>query len=247
MLGYMGKILRVNLSSSKITEEPLDPIVARNFIGGRGFGSKILYDELKPGIAPLGPDNKLVITTGVLTGIPIPGAARHSVTAKSPLTGVLGEAPVGGFFGQELKAAGYDTVIIEGKAAEPVYLWVHEGETEIKDASHLWGKFTRDAQRDIITEVKNDRAVVGCIGPGGENLVKYASVIFGYNHAAGRCGIGAVMGSKNLKAIAVRGTQKPKYADEGRLIDLSLKELDNKGENARKYYIILVINSNDTV
>ena len=234
MFGYMGKILRVNLKSSKITEEPLDPVVARKFIGGRGFGIKILFDELKPGVDPLGPDNKLVVATGVLTGIPIPGNARHIIMAKSPLTGIWGEDPVGGFFGQELKYSGYDAIVIEGKAAEPVYLWVHEGEAEIRDASHLWGKFTRDAQREICKEVKDDRAVVGCIGPGGENLVKYASVIFGFNHAAGRCGIGAVMGSKNLKAIAVRGTQKLKYANEERLIDLSLKELANKGENARR-------------
>jgi len=234
MLGYMGKILRVNLTNKEITEESLDPIIARQFIGGRGLGIKLLFDELKPGIDPLGSENKLVIATGILTGIPIPGSARFAAMAKSPLTGIWGESPVGGFFGQELKYSGYDALIIEGKAAEPVYLWVHEGQAELRDASHLWGKFTRDVQRDIIKEIKNDRAVVGCIGPAGENLVKFACVMFGFNHAAGRCGMGAVMGSKNLKAIAVRGTRRPKNANEEKVVELSLQELTNKGETSRK-------------
>jgi len=234
MYGYMGKILRINLTEGKVTEDPLDEKVARRFIGGRGLGASILFDELKPGIDPLGPENKLVIVTGVLVGIPIPGSARFIVTAKSPLTGIWGEAPVGGFFGQELKSAGYDIIVIEGEADAPVYLWIHEGEAEIRDASHLWGKLTRDAQRAIIKEVKDERALVGCIGPAGENLVKFASILFGFNHVAGRTGMGAVMGSKKLKAIAVRGTQKPKYANEEKLIELSLQELANKGEKARK-------------
>ncbi len=234
MFGYAGKILRINLTDEKVSEEPLDASTAKKFIGGRGLGVKILFDELKRGVDPLGPDNKIVIATGVLTGIPIPGNARHIVMAKSPLTGVWGESPAGGFFGQELKSAGYDAIIIEGKAAKPVYLWLHDGETEVKDASHLWGKLTRDVQRDIIKEVKDDRAVVACIGPAGENLVKFASVFFDFNHVAGRTGMGAVMGSKKLKAIVVRGKQKLKYSNEQKLIDLSLKELANKGENARR-------------
>lgn len=234
MLGYMGKILRVNLTSKEIAEESLDPIAARQFIGGRGLGIKLLFDELKPGIDPLGSENKLVIATGILTGVPIPGSARFVTMAKSPLTGIWGESPVGGFFGQELKCSGYDALIIEGKADEPVYLWVHEGKAELRDASHLWGKSTRDVQRDIIEEIQNDRALVGCIGTAGENLVKFANVMFGFNHATGRCGMGAVMGSKNLKAIAVRGTLRPKYANEGKVVELSLQELANKGETSRR-------------
>lgn len=234
MLGYMGKILRVNLTDKKITEDSIDPKIARKFIGGRGLGINILFNELKPGIDPLGPENKLIIATGVLTGVPIPGSARLIVMAKSPLTGIWGEAPAGGSFGQELKSAGFDALVVEGKAVKPVYIWVREGETEIRDASGLWGKFTRDAQRDIEKDVNEDRAVVGCIGPAGENLVKYASVMFDFNHAAGRSGMGAVMGSKNLKGVAVRGTQRPRFANEERLIELSLQELANKGEKARK-------------
>jgi aldehyde:ferredoxin oxidoreductase len=234
MFGYMEKILRVNLTNKKVSEEPLDGRTARKFIGGRGLGIKILFDELKPGIDPLGPENKLVIATGVLVGIPIPGSARFIVTAKSPLTGIWGESPAGGPFGPELKSAGYDALVVEGAADAPVYLWIHEGEAEIRDASHLWGKLTRDVQRALIKEVKDDRASVGCVGPAGENLVRFASVLFDFNHVAGRTGMGAVMGSKKLKAIAVRGTQRPKYADEEKLTSLSLEELANRGEKARK-------------
>jgi len=234
MFGYMGKILRVNLTDKKVSEEPLDRHTARKFLGARGLGAKILFDELKLGTDPLGPENKLVIATGILTGIPIPGSARFVVMAKSPLTGIWGESPAGGFFGNELKAVGYDAVILEGKASRPVYLWVNESETEFRDAGHLWGKLTRDVQREIFKEVKDETAIVGCIGPAGENMVKFASILFDFNHVAGRTGMGAVMGSKNLKAIAVRGTQRPKYADEEKLIDLSLKELANKGETTRR-------------
>ncbi|MHA1712027.1 MAG: aldehyde ferredoxin oxidoreductase family protein [Candidatus Freyarchaeota archaeon] len=234
MFGYMGKILRVNLTSKKVTEESLDKTVARRFLGGRGLGIKILFDELKPGIDPLGPENKSVVATGILTGIPIPGSARFNVASKSPLTGILGESPVGGFFGQELKFAGYDAIIVEGASDSPVYIWIHEGEAEIRDASHLWGKFTRDTQREIKKEVKNDRAQVGCIGPAGENLVKVANVLFGFNHMAGRTGNGAVWGSKKLKAIAVQGTQRPRYYDEEKIIDLALDELADKGKRVRE-------------
>ena len=224
----MGKILRANMTDGKVTEERLDEGVARKFIGGRGLGSKILFDELKPGINPLGPENKLVIATGVVTGIPFPGNSCHSVMAKSPLTGIWGEAHAKGFFGPELKFAGYDAIIVEGKAATPVYLWIHDGEVEIKEASHLWGKFTRETQRTIREEVNDERAQIGCIGPAGENLVRFANVLFGFNHVAGRTGMGAVMGSKNLKAIAVRGTSKVRYAHEEKLAELLVNKLADK-------------------
>ncbi len=228
MFGYMGKILRVDLTDHNVTREQLNRKVARNFIGGRGLGAKILFDELKPGIDPLGPESKLVIATGVVTGIPFPGNSCHSVMAKSPLTCIWGEAHAKGFFGPELKSAGYDAIIVEGRASTPVYLWIHDGETEIRDASHLWGKLTRDVQKIIRKEVKDERAQIGCIGPAGENLVRFANVLFGFNHFAGRTGMGAVMGSKNLKAIAVRGTLKVKYAQEEKLVDLLLNKLADK-------------------
>jgi len=228
MFGYMGKILRVNLTDGKVSKERLDEDVARKFIGGRGLGAKILFDELKPGIDPLEPENKLVIATGVVTGIPFPGNSCHSAMAKSPLTGIWGEAHAKGFFGPELKSAGYDAIIIEGKADAPVYLWINEEKAEIRNASHLWGKLTREAQSILKNEVKDERAQVGCIGPAGENLVRFANVLFDYNHIAGRTGMGAVMGSKKLKAIAVRGTSRVKYAHEGKLVDLLLAKFTDK-------------------
>lgn len=234
MFGYMGKTLRVNLTDRKVTKELLDARTARKFIGGRGLCAKILFDELEPGIDPLGPENKLVIATGPITGIPIPGNSMFAVAAKSPLTGVWGSSQVTGSFGAELKSTGYDAVVIEGKADTPVYLWVHDGEAEIRDASHLWGKLTRDVQRIIKEEVKDDRAKVGCIGLAGENLVRFAGIMFTFNHFAGRTGAGAVAASKKLKAIAVRGTQRVKYANEERLTELSRDEQANKGGRAGK-------------
>lgn len=220
MFGYMGKILRVNLSKEKTLKDKLEENITRKFIGGRCLGAKILFDKVSQGINPLGPENKLVIATGVLTGIPFAGNSRYVIMAKSPLTGIWGEANASGFFGPELKCAGYDVVIIEGKADAPVYLWIHDDEAEIKDASHLWGKITGETQKIIREEVKDRKTRVACIGPGGENLVKYACVISDLNRAAGRTGMGAVMGSKNLKAIAVRGTEKIEFAHEKRLMEL---------------------------
>jgi len=232
MFGYAGKILRVNLTDKKITREKLDETIARRFLGGRGLGAKILFDELKLGIDPFSPENKLVIATGVATGIPFPGNARFVVMAKSPLTGIWGEANAGGFFGPELKFAGYDAIIVEGKAEDPVYLWVHNGEVEIRDASHLWGKITGEAQRIIREEIKDAKTRVLCIGPGGEKLVRYACVISDLVHAAGRSGMGAVMGSKKLKAIAVRGTKKLEWADEKRVRELAKKAAKEVWEGA---------------
>jgi len=228
MFGYKGKILRANLTEGKVTEERLDEKVARKFIGGRGLGAKILFDELKPDIDPLGPENKLVIATGVVTGIPFPGNSCHAVMAKSPLTGVWGEAHAKGFFGPELKSAGYDAIIVEGKADNPVYLWINDDKAEIRNADHVWGKFTREAQKILKMEVKDERVQVGCIGPAGENLVRFANVLFDFNHVAGRTGMGAVMGSKKLKAIAVRGTSRVRYAHEEKLVDLLLAKFTEK-------------------
>jgi len=223
MFGYIGKILRVNLSKEKIAENDLEEEIAKEYIGGRCLGARILFNELRPGIDPLKPENKLVIATGVLTGIPFAGNSRYVIMAKSPLTGIWGEANSSGFFGPELKHSGYDVVIVEGKADGPVYLWINNGEVEIKNASHLWGKTTGETQEAIRNEVKDKKTRVACIGLGGENLVKYACVINDLNRAAGRTGMGTVMGSKNLKAIAVRGTKKIEYANEKKLMELVRK------------------------
>jgi len=236
MFGYRGKILRVNLTKEKIAEEPLEESVARKFIGGRGLGAYILFNELQPGIDPIGSKNKLVVATGVVTGIPFPGNSGLNVMAKSPLTGIWGESTAKGFFGPELKSSGYDAIVIEGKAKAPVYLWIQDGEAEIRDASRLWGRPTREVQRVIKAELKDDRVQVGCIGIAGENLVRFANIMFGFNHFAGRTGMGAVMGSKKLKAIAARGTGRARYAREEKLVDLLVDRLNSKEALSGPYF-----------
>ncbi len=215
--GYTGNILRVDLSKEKISIENPDDIFYRRYIGGEGFVAYFLLKELEKNVDPLGPQNKLIFATGPITGISIPGSGRNSIGAKSPLTGGFGEAEVGGFWGAELKLAGLDAIIIEGKAKNPVYLWVHDEIVEIKDANHIWGKNTGDTQKIIKEELADKLVRIAKIGPSGENLVCYACVINDLRNAAGRTGMGAVMGSKNLKAIAVRGHKKPKVANKEKL------------------------------
>jgi aldehyde:ferredoxin oxidoreductase len=215
--GYNGKVLRVNLSDNSITAEPLDPIFCRRYIGGAGFSAYYLWKELKPGTDALGPDNKLIFALGPLSGLPLPGSGRHNVGTKSPLTGGIVKSEAGGFWAAELKRAGYDAIIVEGKAKKPVYLWIQDGEVEIRDATHLWGKETKETEDAIKEELGDNRIRICAIGPAGENLVRYACVMHGTHDAAARGGGGAVMGSKNLKAIAVRGHKLPKIADKQRI------------------------------
>ncbi len=214
MYGYAGRILRVNLTEGKLSDESLEESVARKFVGGRGLAAKILFEELKPGIDPFSPENVLIFATGPVTGHPFAGNARYGVYAKSPLTGMWGEAYAAGYFGPELKAAGYDAIVIKGAAETPVYLWIHQGEAELRDASHLWGTVTGETQKSIREEAGDKKVRVACIGPGSEKLVRYGCVISDLKDAAGRTGTGAVMGSKRLKAIAARGTKKPEVADK---------------------------------
>ena len=212
--GYNGKILRVDLSERKVwTEEP-EEIIYRTYLGGVGLATQYLLKELPKGVDPLSPDNILVLACSVITGTPIPGASRFTTAAKSPLTGGYGKAEAGGWWGPELKWAGYDGIIIKGKASSPVYLWIHDGEVEIKDAGNIWGMITGDSQKAIREELGDNKIRVLQIGPGGEKLVRYACLINELKHANGRTGMGAVMGSKNLKAIAVRGTNKMEIDDE---------------------------------
>jgi len=221
-LGYKGKILRVNLSNESITIEKPDEKFYRRYLGGEGFVAYYLLKEVKPGIDPLAPENKLIFAAGPLTGAPIPGCGRNSVGGKSPLTGGFGESEVGGAWGAELKRAGFDAIIIEGKAANPVYLWVYDDEAEIRSAKHLWGKETGEVQKIIRKELGDDLIRVASIGPGGEKLVRFACVIVDLHDAAGRTGMGAVMGSKNLKAIAVRGKgERIKVSNPSKLRELS--------------------------
>ncbi|UCC19120.1 MAG: aldehyde ferredoxin oxidoreductase family protein [Promethearchaeota archaeon] len=215
--GYSGNILRVDLTNQETSIEHPDDVFYRRYIGGEGFVVYYLLKELKAGIDPLSPENKLIFATGPLTGYAIPGTGRNSVGAKSPLTGGFGEAEVGGHWGAELKHAGFDAIIIEGKAKNPVYLWIQDGEAEIKDANHLWGKVTGEVEALIKKELEDKFIRVAQIGPGGERLVRYACVINDLRNAAGRSGMGAVMGSKNLKAIAVRGHKKLEVHNKDKL------------------------------
>ena len=215
--GYNGQILRVDLSRGATSVEALDELFCRKYLGGAGFISYFLLKELRQGIDPLGPENKLIFALGPVTGVPLPGSGRHCVGAKSPLTGGYAKAESGGFWGAELKHAGYDAIIVEGKAEKPVYLWIHDGEASIRDASHLWGKNTQETQETIRAELGDSLIRVAGIGPAGESLVRFACVMNDLKDAAGRGGMGAVMGSKNLKAIAVRGHKGPEVAEPERL------------------------------
>src|SRR4030067_3230712 len=208
--GFNGKILRVDLTEGRLSTEPIDDMFCRKYLGGSGFIAYFLLKELKPGIHPLGPENKLIFALGPITGTTMIGSSRNSVGAKSPLGGNIALSEVGEYWGAELKRAGYDAIIIEGKAEKPVYLWVHDDEASLRDAGHLWGKFTKDAQQAIRTELGDDKIRVAIIGPGGEKMVRFACIMNGLFDAAGRGGLGAVMGSKNLKAVAVLGHKGPR-------------------------------------
>ena len=211
--GNNGKVLRVDLTQRKVRTDEPDARFYRTYMGGEGLVGYYLLQEQKAGVEPLGPENHLIFAPGVVTGAPLPGSGRHGVGARSPLTGGFAASEAGGFWGAELKHAGYDAIVVEGRADRPVYLWVHDGQAEIRDAAHLWGKTTGEAQEMIRAEL-GDRAIrVAQIGPGGENQVLYASIINDLKDSAGRGGMGAVMGSKNLKAIAVRGHHPPEMAD----------------------------------
>jgi len=225
---YAGQILRVNLTEGKWENEDLDMDLAEAFIGGRGLGGKILFDEVNPSVDPLSPDNKLIFATGSLTGTGAPTGCRYMVVAKSPLTGTIGYSNAGGHFGPEMKFAGYDVIIIEGKSEKPVYLSINDDEIELKPASHLWGKTTTETDELIKAEIGDEwragETHIACIGPAGEKLVKISCIMSDGGSAAARTGMGAVMGSKNLKAIAVRGTKGIRLADgeefRGKVLEL---------------------------
>jgi len=218
---FTGKILRVNLNKETTSSETLEETFYRCHFGGRGLISYLLLKELEPKVDPLGPKNKLIFACGPVTGAPVSGSGRNSVGAKSPLTGAYGEAEAGGFWGAELKRAGFDAIIVEGKASSPVYLWINDQNVEIRDASRLWGLEIKKSQETLQNELEDKRVKVAQIGPGGEKLVRYGCVINDMNHVAGRCGIGAVMGSKNLKAIAVKGSTKVPVHKPKRLAKLA--------------------------
>jgi len=203
--GYVGKILRVDLSRGKSSEQTIDNEFAEKWVGGRGFIAKILYDELRPKIDPLGPKNKLIFMTGPLAGTRVPLTGKYTVGTKSPLTRTISVSYCGGHLGPNIKFAGYDGVIFEGASRKKVYAFLEDGRLELNDAGHLWGKTTHETEETVKKEV-GARARVASIGPAGENLVRFASIMSDLHAAGARCGPGAVMGSKNLKAFAVYGS-----------------------------------------
>jgi aldehyde:ferredoxin oxidoreductase len=205
-MAWAGKILRVNLSKGTVTTEPLNREWARDFVGSRGLGSKYLINEIDPKVDPLSPDNKIIWATGPLTGTMASTGGRYTVITKGPLTGAIACSNSGGYWGAELKMAGWDMVIFEGKSPKPVYLCIQNDVAELRDASHLWGQSVWHTEEAIKKSLQDPLVRVSCIGKAGENHVLYASVVNDMHRAAGRSGVGAVMGSKNLKAIAVRGT-----------------------------------------
>src|SRR5512139_4279217 len=212
MNGYGGTILRVNLSEGKITKEPTPAQLARDFIGGRGFGIYFLFKEVPKGIDALGPENKLIISTGPLSGLMVPGAGKCDWTTKSPLTGGYADASMGGHFTAEMKYAGYDTIILEGISPKPVYLVIENDKVQLLDASTLWGKEAIDVEVELKHKY-GEEYQVAAIGPGGENLVLYACINHDYGRQAGRGGVGAVMRSKKVKAIVVHGTKSVPVAN----------------------------------
>lgn len=220
MHGYIGKVLRINLKQRSFQVEDLNLETAKKFIGGRGLGTKLFMDEVDPKVDALSPENKLLIVAGPLTGTTVPTGGRYMVVTKSPLSGTIASSNSGGHWGAELKAAGYDVIIIEDKADAPVYITIEDDKIEIKDASKLWGKLVTETTNEIKAEAP-EKARILTIGPAGEQLSKMAAIMNDYDRAAGRSGVGAVMGSKNLKAIAVKGSGKTQVFDEAKLKEVN--------------------------
>ena len=229
--GYTGNILHVDLSSKKFWIENPPEAFYRTYWGGRALGLYYMLNQMKPHTEPLSPDNLLIFAPSVITGTPAPAIPRYTVCAKSPLTGAEGEAEAGGWWGPELKKAGFDAIIIRGSSSTPVYLYIKDGKVEIKDAIHLWGKDTGETQKIIKNELADDKIRIAQIGPAGENLVRFANIVNELKHFNGRNGLGAVMGSKKLKAIAVRGAKPIELYDKERVSqvtkEITARVMDN--------------------
>ena len=225
--GYWGRILRVNLSTGEVSVDEQDAKFYRTYLGGRGIVAHYLLKEVPPDCDPLGPENILVFAASVLTGTAIPGAGRNSAGAKSPLTGGYGEGEGGGDWGVKLRWAGYDGLVISGKAEKPVYLWINNDTVELRDASKLWGLEAYETQQAVLEQIGDKRASVAVIGPGAERLVRFACIALDMHDFLGRTGLGAVMGSKLLKAIAVNGKTRPEVANKDAVMDTARWMRDN--------------------
>lgn len=230
---FIGQILRVNLTSGVIRTEDLNPCWARQTLGGAGLATRYLLELTPPGIDPLGSENVLIFMTGALTGTPCASASRYSVVAKSPQTGYWGQSNSGGFFGPALKWSGFDGVIFEGASPEPVYLSIMEGKAELREAGHLWGLTVPECDDRLQAEAGRP-VTVACIGPGGENLVRYAAIMNNKHRAAGRTGMGAVMGSKRLKAIACGGKRHISLHDKEEFMHVNQRQREFMDESILK-------------
>ena len=222
MYGWVGKILKVDLSSGAITTEPTEPYID-DYLGGRGLGVRLIYDNYRPGTDAFDPSNPLIFSMGPLTGTALSGSGRVDVTALSPMSQLRAKSNFGAYWGPEVKFAGYDHIVIQGRAEMPCYLWINDGRVEIRDAAHLWGQDTFETQKLIQQELADPEIKVVCIGPAGERLVRFACIITETGDAAGRTGMGAVMGSKNLKAIAVRASGDVQVAKPEEFLELSIQ------------------------
>ncbi|MDZ7671928.1 MAG: aldehyde ferredoxin oxidoreductase N-terminal domain-containing protein [Halanaerobiales bacterium] len=225
----MGKIqefsvLRVDLGKQTVKREIIAGERVEKYLGGRGLASKILYDEIDPKVDPLSPENKLIYATGLLTGTAASTGGRYMVVTKGPLTGTIASSNSGGFFGAELRFSGNDMIIFEGKSDKPVYLSIKGDKAELKDASHIWGKKVNETTDMLIEEFGDDGARVSCIGPAGENQVMFASIMNEKHRAAGRTGVGAVMGSKNLKAVIVKSDENKVNYDKESAMEVVRKQ-----------------------
>ncbi|MBS3783170.1 MAG: aldehyde ferredoxin oxidoreductase family protein [Anaerolineae bacterium] len=256
MFGWHGKALRVDLTNETVSVEQIDPQMAKDYIGGRGWAIKVLHDEVEPTVDPLSPENKLIFTVGPLTGTPAPTGNRYMVTTKAPLTGAIACSNSGGMYPTEMKKTGFDMILLEGRAEHPVYLWINatdseeEPHVEVRPADHLWGRPVPEAT-DALLEETDERARVACIGPAGERLVKMASIMNDKHRAAGRSGVGAVMGSKHLKAVVLRGTRDVPLAQPDQMRELCRQVRREvaadvrKGSTLREYgtaYVPIVTN-----
>ncbi len=241
MKGWIGKILRVDLTTGEIKDELLDPQVAKDYIGGRGIGIYYLNKEMDPKCDPFSPENIMVMMTGPLTGTGTPTGARYMVMTKSPLTGAITCSNSGGMMPRDMKRAGYDGIIFKGKSEKPVFLWIENGKAELKAAEHIWGKTVPETTKALLLET-DPKARVACIGPAGENRVLFASIMNEKHRAAGRSGIGAVMGSKNLKAVVVLGKGNIALSDPDGFKEFNRKILNQFTSDAKKTPVGLTIN-----
>jgi aldehyde:ferredoxin oxidoreductase len=226
-VGVTATVYHVDLTAGRIETKTIPEDVYRKYPGGSALAAYLVMQTIRPGADPLGPDNVLVMAVSPLTGLPISGQSRMTACARSPLTGAIGDSQCGGFFPAEMRNAGADAIVFTGQAPEPVYLWLQDGKAELRPAKHLWGKVTADADRMLKDELGDPKVEIAQVGPAGENRVRFAAIMNMVNRANGRTGMGAVMGSKRLKAVVVRGSTPPKPAVPERFRDLArrLKEL----------------------